>query len=333
MSETRTKDLQKQMIQFVKENPFCSKDSMFTKGKICKSKKTENIFEQLTADQKIKIIHTENGKPRYYDQSYKNDLNLLRYLFRDLEHKLKEATKRFPGLKPLLERYAIIFRLRMKVLEHEQKVLSTSDPHKNVSLNLDDTVELLQKIQSFMDDPQDAERHIKSIDIDIRRDRYYLEHQLHSKPRLIYHSFQKEKFRHVRRPVYQLLKMMKGDRFGLKKTDYDKNVKKLRSNSDFKYEEIFNRLIAEHNRTLYHNPEMTPNEVMLMVTRDRLREINRKHSLSKNDQYEKIILEDWQDVISKVPMEELLTSPKYEMGIPRHLLSRFSKKKKILKPS
>lgn len=317
-----------QIIQFVKDHPFCSKDSIFRNGKIPKSKLTESVLEQLVSKQKIRVIHTENGKKRYYDQSYKSDLNLLKYGFRDCEYRLKEITKRHSALKPLVEMYATMFHLRIKVLEHEQKVLD-SRPWNSENLNLKGTIELVQKIQSFIEDPGNAEKHYKYIKSEIERDRYYLEHELHSKPRLNRYPFQKEKFRHVRRQLSELYDMkVSGNRRGLTKADYEKNVKKLQSKSDFKYDEIFKRLVAEHNRTLYHNPEMTPNRVMIRVTNERLQEINRKHSLSKNYEYEKQVLEDWRDVITKIPMEELLTSPKYEEGIPTNLLSRFTKKRK-----
>lgn len=319
--EVNQNQRKQQIIQIIEKQAFCSKDKIFTKGKISKSKLTERIISNLISSDKIRILHTENGKPRYYVATRKADLLTVKYLFKELEYRWRQTTRSLPQSRSLVEKYAILFRNRIKILEHENKRL--------VELNLEDTIEIIQKIQSFLDEPSDTVKHIRYIDWQIKRDKYYLNHELHSNPRNFHYPFQKRKFRHERRTLADLLDMKKKGRheYSLRTVDFNKNINKLDSDSDFEYEELFNRLFAEHNRTLYRNPEMTPNQIMLKVTNDRLSEINRKHSLSKNYEYEKKVLEDWRDIISKIPIEELLKSPKYEGGfVPRSLLSRYSKK-------
>ncbi|MBT6646532.1 MAG: hypothetical protein HOB51_03330, partial [Thaumarchaeota archaeon] len=43
----------KQIIKYVKNNPFCSRYSIFTKGGISKSSATNEIFNELVSKKKI----------------------------------------------------------------------------------------------------------------------------------------------------------------------------------------------------------------------------------------------------------------------------------------
>ena len=294
------------IIQFVKANPFCSKDGIFTKGKISKSRNTWKIIEDAVKEDKLKTLFSKNGKIRYYVPTEDMIItDLLDAVITDLKYRLRQFSKKY-GLEFLVEKYTECMDLRLKVLKSEFK--------HNKKLNLSDTEDIFRKILSFIhngpyiQNPSEIQKHFKYIDWQISRDRYYLAHELHSNPRNYRRPFH-AKPSHVRRGLDDLLSMKHDGRVtGMKKRHQDDHVKKLESKSDFESEEMYKRMYAEKDRTLYDYDEWTPNKLLTRDVNARLDEIKRDPSKSKNSRIERKSLRDFAAVISQIPITELLES-------------------------
>jgi hypothetical protein len=243
------KERKKQIINFVKNNQFCSKDAIFQKGKIPKSTPTNNLIETLVSQKKIKTIPTENGKIRYYvhpvgsfdDWVKWAELSIIQGVpltHSDLERKILE-----------------FFRIRLRVLKAEGR------NSKTPRLNFKDTMDMINWIHEFQKNPSPLFEFclMDMLRFAIKDDKYYLKHQLHSNPREIEHPFQIIKKRHLRRSVNDLLLMKKKGRheYSLTKLDYKKNMEKITDDPRNWLERFF----AEEDRSLYQNDPNLKKEI------------------------------------------------------------------------
>jgi len=80
------------------------------------------------------------------------------------------------------------------------------------------------------------------------------------------------------------------------------------SKSDFESEEMYKRMYAEKDRTLYDYDEWTPNKLLTRDVNARLDEIKKDPSKSKNSRIERKNLRDFAVIISQIPVTELLES-------------------------
>ncbi len=146
----------------------------------------------------------------------------------------------------------------------------------------------------------------KQLDFEISRDEYYLSHEakavsvlsekIHTKDEQMRNlnkkywirkdrSFQKIKVVRVMRSVYEMIEISKDrDKFGLSRPNQIYYTQRLKKPSQigtiYEFDEIFKRLNAERHRIIYKNPDVTENQVMIMVTEKRLTIIDQDHSKS-----------------------------------------------------
>lgn len=240
----KTKLRKEKIIEFVRTNPYCSKDKIFTNGKIPKSKKTINLLKNLVSQNKIHVAGLE--KKRYFvgDPDFFKEFKLF---YKDLVCK----SKKYPNDPKYNDKFARKLieyaKTRIKVLEAEKRI------HREV--NLDDTLNMwFNFIIPFLQNENKLSE-INIIDFlnwSIIDDKYYLKHQLHSYPRERGYIFNKSKTVYQRRSLRDLLDMKEKGRqeFGISRSAYRKHMDKLTDNPN----RWFDRFFSEKNRTLYNNP-------------------------------------------------------------------------------
>lgn len=235
------------IIEFIKKNPFCTKDKIFSKGNIPKSKATNQLIEDLVSQQRIKS--TSMKKRRFYVDEI-DFLTRLEILAKDYESENRKNPYN------LADKIAANFlRYRTKVLRVEQRFES--------KLQLKETIANLEALLKYYQNPNEINfGRLLLIARDVINDRYYLNHQLKSQPKNIHQDFQKMKLRYSRRSLPELLKMRKkkGYGYGLSKKDYEANMKKLEDPM-----EIIRRFDAEKQRTLYPETLYRMPEIMQEV--------------------------------------------------------------------
>jgi hypothetical protein len=274
-------DREEEIIEFIKENSYCSKDSIFTKAKMPKSKATIELVNKLVSQNKISIAHTEGEKIRYYveiDEINDQDdiIERLRASLKYYKYTYRKYSK-FPELSKTLIKF---MQIRIRVLEAERK--------HSQKVDLEDTKDIMRYVYAFNENP------IKVLEMPlldilswaIKDDKYYLKHQLHSDPRENEYPFQQVKRRHTRRSIADLLAMKSNGRYayGLKKADFEKHMKKLTENPH----EWLRRFYAEKGRALYSNPPKLKDEIRKAILANFKPDTPHKKRWKKfNDEYKK----------------------------------------------
>lgn len=235
LKEPIMENRERKIIQYIQDNPFCSKDSIFTKNKIPKSRVTNELIEKLIDEKKIKT--TSMKRKRFYVKEI-NFLTRLEILVKDYAYENKFNPENY------LDKIVVDFlKNRIKVLRAEQKIVPNVD--------LRETLRILKFILVHYKKPNVNNATIVfSLVINASvNDRYYLTHQLKSQPKNTQQIFQKIKIRNSRRSLPELVEMKeKGkNEFGLTKKDFEKNMEKL-TNKPWEWLRRFN---AETGRTLY----------------------------------------------------------------------------------
>lgn len=218
MDSKKILEREEKIIQFVSDNPYCSIDSIFTKGGIPKSVATKKLVEKLVTEKKINT--TMMAIPKKY---YVGEMDwVLEFGF--MGKVMKKALIGKSGYSNAAKEKIIEFlELRAKVFRAEEK--------KNKNLNINSTLNIyFGLIEPYLKKPNKL-LEINLIDIlnfAIKDDRYYLTHQLHSNPKDTKKIFQKEKTG-TRRSIETLIDMRKKGRqqYGLTGKDYRKNMQKM----------------------------------------------------------------------------------------------------------
>ncbi len=307
---------QKQIMKYVKDNPFCSRYSLFTKGGIQKSSTTNDIFNELVLKKKIHECVTKNKKSRYYIESknWELDLHLKKFEceFNKIVIHMEKIAEYIPQLKPLSKKYSRLLDTRIAVSKFEEKYAKEFNKAfdiegiKQVNQYFNDNImPVLQKIKPSSSEIKKVE---KWLNFEISRDEYYLSHEakavsvlsekIHTKDEQMRNlkknywvrkdrSFQKVKMVRLMRPVYEMIEISKDrHKYGLSRPNQIYHEQRLKMPDQigtiYEFDEIFNRLNAERHRIIYKNPDITENEIMIWVTETRLAVIDKDHSKSHN---------------------------------------------------
>ena len=306
----------KQIIKYVKNNPFCSRYSIFTKGGISKSSATNEIFNELVSKKKINECLTKNKKSRYYIESKNWELDLHLKKFECESNKIiihmEKIAEHTPQLKPISKKYSRLLDTRIDVSRFEKKYAEEfnevfdAEGIKQVNQYFNENImPILQKTKPSSSKIKKIEKH---LDFEISRDEYYLSHeakavsilseQIHTKDEQLRNlnkrywirkdrSFQKVKVVRLMRPVYEMIEISKDRyRFGLSRQNQIYHEQRLKKPDQigtiYEFDEIFKRLNAERHRIIYKNPDITENQIMIWVTETRLDVIDNDHSKSQN---------------------------------------------------
>ena len=311
----------KQIIKYVKNNPFCSRYSIFTKGGISKSSATNEIFNELVSKKKINECLTKNKKSRYYIESKNWELDLHLKKFECESNKIiihmEKIAEHTPQLKPISKKYSRLLDTRIDVSRFEKKYAEEfnevfdAEGIKQVNQYFNENImPILQKTKPSSSKIKKIEKH---LDFEISRDEYYLSHeakavsilseQIHTKDEQLRNlnkrywirkdrSFQKVKVVRLMRPVYEMIEISKDrHKYGLSRPNQIYHEQRLKKPDQigtiYEFDEIFKRLNAERHRIIYKNPDITENQIMIWVTETRLDVIDNDHSKSRNYKQEK----------------------------------------------
>ena len=303
----------KQIIQYVKNNPFCTRDSLFTKGGIEKSKTTNKILDELVTKNKVSVILTEKGKSRYFIElkTWNDDLRWKKtqYEIRQLRFILSQQSKKLPSLQDTFSKFDDLLVKRMGVLKFEKKYAEQF----NEIFTPFGIVEIFQRFQELLSIKESLSSIVKKItkwiDFEISRDEYYLSHEAKATAILSekHHTeeeklrnldkqfwirkdrkFQKIKSVRIMRSVHQTMDITKDRyKYGLSRPNQIYHEQRLkREDSKNEFDEIFKRLYAERHRIIYRNPDITETQIMIMVSEKRLDIIDQDHSKSRDYEQE-----------------------------------------------
>jgi hypothetical protein len=271
------------IIEFIKQNPYCTLDSIFTKCHIPKSKVTVELIKKLVSQKKISVSPTT--KSRYYI----GEIDLLKEFeisTRDIEHDLKKNPSQN---NHLMKVYMKFRKLRIRVLKAEKR--------QNPEIDFRDTLKIFALVINYHKKPSKLMEILllDQLSLAIQDDKYYLEHQLHSAPRENEYVFQEAKKRHLRRSATDLLEMKeKGrDAFSLSKSNFDKNMERL-TNDPHAW---LDRIYAERDRTLYQNP---PD----LVDKVRKKALSKKFKpVTDEDKKMKPVIDEYRKTFPKFPIK------------------------------
>ena len=120
-----------QIETYVRLNPFCSLDSIFTQGKIPKSKATRELVNHMVAQNTIQISKTSTGKNRYYIESKQFEI-IIKWRTLDFElNKLNIETmklgKKHRILQKICKQFLHLLDSRLKILKFEAKYAEELD--------------------------------------------------------------------------------------------------------------------------------------------------------------------------------------------------------------
>ena len=278
-------DREHQIIEFVKDNPYCSLDSIFTKGKIPKSRATKTILDNLVSSKKIQVEKTQTGKNRYFINGSINDEKAKwKSLILDVNKFkgiIQQTKQRAPRLSRVCDRLLSLIDLRFRIMEFEYR----HSMKLGKKFNGDGFRNVLLKYKRFQEKflLEPSEKRIKDfekwIGSEIDRDMYYLQHHANaSVPRSITDKIGISKDR----KSYGLTRQTQ--------IHHQESLKPKKPNQENEYDEKFRRLNAERDRTLVSNPNTTPNKILLEVCNKRLGMI--KFKRSKRHNAERRILKD-----------------------------------------
>jgi len=116
--EYKLKRRKEKIIQFIKDNPYCSKDKIFTKEKIPKSKNTNEIIDKLVSQNKINVVPTI-GRKFYYvgEMDFLKELEILKSNYeRQIKPKSVYDNK-------VTRKVLQFWKTRIKVLKAERKAM------------------------------------------------------------------------------------------------------------------------------------------------------------------------------------------------------------------
>ena len=278
-------DREHQIIEFVKDNPYCSLDSIFTKGNVPKSKSTKTILDNLVSDKKIQADRTQTGKNRFFINGSINDEKATWESLDLGVHKFKKDVQRIKELLPHLsracDRFCLLIDLRLRVLVFEHR----HSKKLGKVFHGDGFESIMQKYQRFLAKliSEPSEKRIKDfekwIGSEIDRDMYYLQHHANaSVPRSIADKIGISKDR----KSYGLTRQTQ--------IHHQESLKPKKPNQENEYDEKFRRLNAERDRILVSNPHTIENELIREVCLKRLDMI--KFKRSKGHNAERKILKD-----------------------------------------
>jgi len=281
----RKSDRVKEIIKFVNDHPFCNMDSIFTKGKIPKSRTTIDLLYDLVSKQIIQTVHTESGKTKYYidDKNWdaKTQWIAIKFDTQNFKGTLKDMKVKSPLLARICDRFSKLLDLRLRILEFEYR--HAKKKGKNFSGNA--FRHILYKFQKFQN-KMISEPSIKTIrDFEkwlggeITRDMYYLEHHSNS---VSLRSLADKIGISKDRNSYRLTRQTQ--------IHHQESLKPKNNQPESEYDEIFKRLKAERDRILVSNPNTTSGEILKSVCRKRLDIIKSKRSKRHNS--ERRILKD-----------------------------------------
>jgi len=317
---------------FVILNPFCSLDSIFTYGKIPKSKATRELVNHMVAQNTIKISKTSTGKNRYYIESKQFEI-IIKWKTLDFElNKLNIETmklgKKHRILQKISKQFLHLLDSRLKILKFEAEYAKKLGE----SFSIKEMLKVMKKWQDFSS--KITEHNIKSeikklgkwMSFEISRDYYYLTHEAksvsvlfekeYSKKWLNYHPntkpwirksrmFQQIKVARLMRPVFEKMAIVEDrDAYGLSLNDqrfHESSIKSKISGVENQYDEIFKRVYAERHRILFQNPPNMENKIIKDVCKKRLSMIKEDHSKSKSYRRETKILKDAVKQLDKSP--------------------------------
>ncbi|WP_428324920.1 hypothetical protein [Nitrosopumilus sp.] len=244
MKAEKIKEREGKIIQFIMDNPYCSLDSIFTKGKIPKSKATKELIKKLVEKKQIRVRGV--SKKKYYIKEDKDWVKELENIIKDIPRFGSKVNNR------MLE----FLKLRVHVLKAEGK--------KNNDVDIRDTLRILYLNMQHHKNPNKLSEFLllDSLYWAIEDDKYYMAHQLHSNP-----TNKKRKFHKAtigsRRSIETLLDMKKKGKqeYGLTGKDFKKNMRRLTNNPHV----WFDRFFAEQNRTLYQNSPEIKNDIQKKI--------------------------------------------------------------------
>jgi len=259
------KTREEKIIEFVKNHPFCSRDSIFTKGKIPKSKLTEELIHNLHKEKKIECAGRKKWVYYLPKSGFTDLLKHLEYLTKRIEYIVEEENSPDNKIFPLL--LANFLKIRLKVINAETKRIGKykektfkkdnwhfpiiKKPFKIIPLN--DALERLKETVLYHENPLKFSEMFLTLNLvsGIADDEYYLKHQLHSHPKEKWYPFQKLKKTGLRCFTSDFIEtVIKGrNEFGLSKRVYKKNIGKLGVYPGG----WLRRRLAESGRTLYSN--------------------------------------------------------------------------------
>ena len=312
-----------QIETFVRLNPFCSLDSIFTQGKIPKSKATRELVNHMIVQNTIQISKTPTGKNRYYIESKQFEIIIK---WRALDFELNKSNietmklgKKHRILQKTCKQFLHLLDSRLKILKFEAKYAE----ELGESFSIKEMLKVMKKWQDFSS--KITEYNIKSeikklekwMSFEISRDYYYLTHEAksvsvffekeYSKKWLDYNPnakpwirksrmFQQIKVARLMRSVFEKMAIVEDrDAYGLSLNDqrfHELSIKSKISGFENQYDEIFKRAYAEHHRILFQNPPNMENIIIKDVCKKRLNMIKQDHSKSKSYRRETKILKD-----------------------------------------
>jgi len=239
---------EEKIIQFIKDNQYCSLDSIFTKGGIPKSKATNELIKKLVLENKIHVIGSSRKKYFTNGFQYDGDENWIKGLG-NITKLMEEDIKKNPEYDNKLSRRILeFFKLRVRVLTSERK--------KSKDVDIRNTLRIMHLNMQYSKNPNKMTEFLLSDSLywAIEDDKYYLAHELHSNPINKKRKFHKARIG-SRRSVETLLDMKKkgSQEYGLTGKDFKKNMERLTNDPQVWWDRFF----AEQNRTLYENsPEL-----------------------------------------------------------------------------
>lgn len=280
----RKSDRQKQIIKFVKGHPFCSMDSIFTKGKIPKSKTTIHLLYDMVSKKKIQTAQTKSGKTKYYidkkNWDAKTQWSAIEFDVHKFKGILNQIKKKSPLLSRICDRFSKLIDLRLKILEFEYR--HSKKKGRNFSGN--GLRQILYKFQRFQN-KMISEPSIKTlrdfekwIGSEIERDKYFLEHHSNS---IVLRSLTEKIGISNDRSLYRLTRQSQ---------IYHQESLKSKNKTESEYDEIFKRLNAERDRILVGNPDTISSELIKNACLKKLDMIKSKRSRIHNS--ERRILKD-----------------------------------------
>ncbi|MGI0057283.1 MAG: hypothetical protein ACREAK_07915 [Nitrosarchaeum sp.] len=293
----KPKMVEEKIIEFIKAHPYCSRDSIFTKGKIPKSKANIDLINNLVSQKKIHVTGT--SKKKYYVGEMEALLELKQF-YKDFIYKCEKEDSYTEFSLKLIE----FLKTRIKVIESERH---------NGKINFGDTFYIILIFFKIRDNLTKSGEYflLNLLNYAIRDDKYYLKHQSHSRTKEKASKYDKSKKVSARKSLSNLLDMQKKGRheYGLERnSDLNYHMKILTDNPT----NWFNRFFAEDGRALYKNH---PDLLMEIY-----KEITDAKKLKRNDPQYKI-KKEFLDVakkffpkVSQASVFEILPNMKNKIG-------------------
>jgi len=242
---------EEKIFDYVRNHSYCSRDNIFTKGKIPKSKATTDLIDWMVSRKKINVDGM-NGK-RYFV----GELDPLReadLMFKGIDCMIKHAPKKYYNI---VQKFREFLRTRFKVLKYEAQ--------RSDEFEYGDTLYLMTIFLAVADNNTKLGEAflLDTLDWAIKDDKYYLKHHSHASHEKIKLDYHKSKEVPRRKGIVDLLDMKKkgkGSRYkyGLKSNSaYNNHMKNLGDEPS----EWFDRVFAEEDRILYKDTSKLKKEV------------------------------------------------------------------------